>query len=465
MAHASGSSSVGPGPHPLPASPFKRDDTARLSEENLMKMSRSTSGINKRGRKVMDDDHRADSDLGPDTKKAVPRVKRNKYGHNTYKSDLEDAAMARRNGLLPTAAPARSVPTPTSNPQASQYPSYQRPVPVPKRRKITISGVVASTSRFPRRHLGFFRYEPTVEQPELNAANPEKSEVSIKPNLLPSFADADHINCTYTVKVSSLWLQHKERHVIGREQCLWGTGIYTDDSDPVAAAMHSGFIASALPNDAALDRIIEEQNLVVDGLKAPPKPMPVPEGKDLHITLVVLPQLDFYADSVRFGVKSRKWPTAETIGEERPKGAPHDGVSFMVLKTEFINDGVVNRRIGRTGVEKRARLQRELASRKRALELRDLKIAQQEARLKEKTKKKKQQTKSDRSAPKTNGVHVEKTSIAEKENVPVTKQTATKDASPDVNGAAGEVLDGVGESPDAWIRQLKDAGTDGVESS
>lgn len=49
----------------LSASPFKRDDgTSRLSEENLMKVSRSTPGVGKRARKLKDDEGRASSEAG-----------------------------------------------------------------------------------------------------------------------------------------------------------------------------------------------------------------------------------------------------------------------------------------------------------------------------------------------------------------------------------------------------------------
>ena len=49
----------------LSASPFRRDEgTPRLSEENLMKVSRSTPGIGKRARKLKDEEGRASSETG-----------------------------------------------------------------------------------------------------------------------------------------------------------------------------------------------------------------------------------------------------------------------------------------------------------------------------------------------------------------------------------------------------------------
>ena len=56
----------------LSASPFKRDDgTSRLSEENLMKVSRSTPGVGKRPRKLKDEELRATSEIGDGRATAV----------------------------------------------------------------------------------------------------------------------------------------------------------------------------------------------------------------------------------------------------------------------------------------------------------------------------------------------------------------------------------------------------------
>ncbi|OAP57948.1 hypothetical protein AYL99_07038 [Fonsecaea erecta] len=388
-----GSTSAGPTPAPqnLPASPFKRDEGGvRLSEENLMKMSRSSSGISKRNRKVLDEDVRAESDVGDVKKSGSGRGKRSKYSH-TYKLDLEDTPPGqRKNGTFPTSNPVRRAGTPTSNPtQLLHNPQIPRPSSASGRssafkpkKVIRISSVVAQARRNPRRHLGFFKYEPVVGVTDFERPQPQKFDVSIRPNLLPSFKDPDQINCTYTVKVSSMWLQQKERNLIGCEQYLWGSGIYTDDSDPVAAAMHSGFIQSAHIEDPLLNRLIDEQNPRIEGLSAPDTPAPVPEGKDLHITLIVLPQLENYADSVRFGIKSRSWPEPSSENSTEHL-APHDGVSFMVLKTQFLDDGVSNRRLGRTGEEKRKRLREELADRKRGLDLMKEKIALARAKEKE----------------------------------------------------------------------------------
>jgi Histone deacetylation protein Rxt3 len=218
---------------------------------------------------------------------------------------------------------------------------------------IKISPVVNAAAKNPRHHLGFFLYSPVLSVPDLHTPVRTKLNVSIRPNIFPSFKDPLQSNCTYTIRVSRTWLRHAEREAICAERFLWGSGIYTDDSDPVAAAIHSGFLKGAWSewvDTTLLEQVIKEQNPSIDVRdNIPETPIEPPDGKDLHITLLVLPQLEKYAESVRYGVKSRTWP-------EEAKDAPHDGISFMVLDCEWVDEGSA-RGQERTGVARRKRLQ------------------------------------------------------------------------------------------------------------
>ena len=455
-------------PQPLPASPFKQNDgNPRLSEENLMKMSRSTSGISKRPRKALNDEQRAESDAG-DVKRSGPgKGKRSKYQHS-YKLELEDAPTGQRKNVPfgSASAATRRGATPTSHPSQLHHHQLQRQASAVEnttifrpKQTIKIASVIALAGRNRRRHLGSFKYSPTVTPTELSRPTPLKFDVSIRPSLLPSFSEAEHINCTYTIRVSRTWLQQRERGIICAERYLWGSGIYTDDSDPLAAAMHAGFITSVHPagiDEALLERVIEEQNPKIEGSTAPEKPKKVEEGKDLHITLVVLPPLEHYTDSVRFGIKSRSWPEESWTMSEGASSSktPHDGVSFMVLKVDFVEDGIEAKRVGRTGVEKRERLRRELMERKRGLELEKQKIAEAVARAKARKEEQK------RRAADTTLKRVKSTAGTPKsEPVPQTSETSGKEVdeqqpqetSP--RGDSSKQLD-VGQSPGEWIRQL-----------
>jgi phosphoribosyl-ATP pyrophosphohydrolase len=259
-----------------------------------------------------------------------------------------------------------------------------------------------------------------------------------------------------------MWLQQRERGIICAERYLWGSGIYTDDSDPVAAAMHSGFIKSVNPpgiDEALLERLIEEQTPIIDGSLAPDKPQLIEEGRDLHITLVVLPQLECYVDSVRFGLKSRRWPSVEDATNSSSSNmdrTPHDGVSFMVLKAEFVDDGTETRRVGRTGVEKRARLHREMMERKAAFEKRRQKPAAADSKPRPKTQKPEHASDSNKASQSGK-------SDAETKKLPEAKSGATIDSSRRQGDAAqgkprstedGSTKLDIGQSPGEWIRQL-----------
>lgn len=59
---------------------------------------------------------------------------------------------------------------------------------------------------------------------------------------------------------------------------------------------------------------------------APATPMlPLP-GKDLHLTLLILPALQQYTSRVAHGIKSRPW------------GSDHDGLSFRIEKVEWVDE-------------------------------------------------------------------------------------------------------------------------------
>ncbi|KIV98205.1 hypothetical protein, variant [Exophiala mesophila] len=437
-------------PQPMSASPFKQNDSnSKLSEENLVKMSRTASGASKRARKAMDEDSRGDGESTAAKKNGTSKTKRGKYQHS-YKLDLDEAAQPQKkpgsftstekaSHPRSTAGTGASNPQPLANLATSRHVSSAEPKPS-SRKIIKISSVVASAAKNPRRHLGFFKYNPQVTPIDSPRPSTHKFDVSIRPNLIPSFQQPENINCTYTIRVSRMWLKERERRLIGAERYLWGSGIYTDDSDPIAAAMHSGFITAVPPSgvdEVLLDQIIREQNSKIEGGSAPEKPAPVPENKDLHITLVVLPALERYAESARFGIKSRSWPD-ESCGSETK--TPHDGVSFMVLKTEFLEDGIESQRVGRTGVEKRERLRRELQERQRGLELEKQKLLEAAARATLRKRRQKQGV-TDKDAVKVTSTEL------------LSSLSKANEAGVDDVGDSSPKLD-VGQSPGEWIRQL-----------
>ena len=157
--------------------------------------------------------------------------------------------------------------------------------------------------------------------------------ITAKP--LPRFEGKE--NCTFTVRVPHFYLAEDEREAICQRRALWGTGVYTDDSDPIATAIHSGWIRGAWTADVDVslfdldisgEAAAEGEPFSKDRATVPTKPLAPPDGKDLHLTLLVLPPLQAYASSVVHGLKSRAW------------GDTHDGMSFMIHKLAWVDGGM-----------------------------------------------------------------------------------------------------------------------------
>jgi hypothetical protein len=68
--------------------------------------------------------------------------------------------------------------------------------------------------------------------------------------------------------------------------------------------------------------------------------MPVPDNRDLHVTLLILPRLEKYSSTTRFGIKSREFGDfiGGENGEPRQRVA-HDGISFMIIGLRWVTNG------------------------------------------------------------------------------------------------------------------------------
>lgn len=216
----------------------------------------------------------------------------------------------------------------------------------------------------------------------------------MKPEPLPRF-DEDRANCTFTMRVPRTYLTPEKREEICRRRFLWGVDVYTDDSDALATAIHAGWIRGEWSHD------VDEEMLELTGesngsgekasrgrkVQAQPEmeipdimnePLPTgpivpPKDLDAHITLLLLPPLEKYASVTRNGLKSREW------------GGNHDGLSFMVLRIEWVDEGIWDggRTEERSGKARRQRLA-ELAGERRGVEE---KIRMAKEREREKMKK------------------------------------------------------------------------------
>ncbi|KAF7722038.1 hypothetical protein EC973_003760 [Apophysomyces ossiformis] len=164
--------------------------------------------------------------------------------------------------------------------------------------------------------LGFYLYQPD--------------------ELLPNMSG--HINGIFEVRVPARYLSYGNKHI--QKRAIWGTDIYTDDSDVVAMAIHSGkyqlpFSEPEVQPDSpfalaiagkSLEAARAAKSLAISGKMWQKRENSGP-GYDLKLTIRVLPKLRSYASTIRHNIKSRPW------------GNNHDGVSFYVEKAEKIKKG------------------------------------------------------------------------------------------------------------------------------
>lgn len=109
-------------------------------------------------------------------------------------------------------------------------------------------------------------------------------------------------------------ISNTSRQEITSRKAVWGTDIYTDDSDVIAAYIHQGWFKGQWADDVDIDLLGLELDdgppeSPKDYLDKPPRrgPMDVPKKRDLHVTVLVLPKLEKYSSTTRFGIRSREW--------------------------------------------------------------------------------------------------------------------------------------------------------------
>lgn len=247
-----------------------------------------------------------------------------------------------------------------------------RAVPPARKPSITVVSkkILESCAKRPRKHLGSQLYSTELSTPPATDTpfDPRiKFSSTMKP--IPFFEGKE--NCTFTVRVPREYLKFGGvepsyfEEICKRKQ-LWGSEVYTDDSDVVAAAVHSGWLKgdfgelnedlrTLCDNDSEREDEVEEVPLTL--LKKPRRPVRVPDGHDAHITVLILPPLDKYTSSNQHHILSRDWGG---------RGVSHDGMSFMIERIEFVNEDVESRQFERNAAGRKLRLAIEESKRKEA---------------------------------------------------------------------------------------------------
>ncbi len=229
---------------------------------------------------------------------------------------------------------------------------------IPKPKQIVKSkAVLDSVAHLPCHHLGHSIYRSHLKAgvpPSLEHSSFPRRGFASTPEPLPRFEGQE--NCTFTIRVPRVFLTPLSREELTSRRAIWGTDVYTDDSDIITACIHSGWIRGEWPPGVDVSLLgldvessaAERNESLVNGTtkendaegqlrngelkekdilltEPPPRgPMLPPENYDLHVTVLILPALEKYASTVRWGIKSRDW------------SATHDGLSFMILNIRWV---------------------------------------------------------------------------------------------------------------------------------
>lgn len=254
-------------------------------------------------------------------------------------------------------------------------PNARPPVPLPNpvvaspprtKRRITNTAVFESIVNKPREFLGDFVYELSfrparVQDPR--TGRPPRHAYSSTPKPLPMDIIRGKEGSTLLVKVGRQHLSPSAREEITSRRAIWGTDIYTDDSDVVAACIHGGWIRGEWPEDVDVsmlglgdghenevrDSKDGETGRVQDSAGSKPDadflpeplfsgPVQMPEGKDMHVMVIILPNLEKFSSTTRFGIKSREW--GGRFGRQGQRSS-HDGLSFMIKSVRFVTNGAL----------------------------------------------------------------------------------------------------------------------------
>lgn len=305
----------------------------------------------------------------------IPDLPSQQAGNTPFKNVRGDTPVASPTSLAKDIltthhhAPPRSVAhgqirDPNVRPAAAQPTSA---VIIPPRTKRTVLNktVLDSIAGRPREHLGDFIYElglkpARVQDPR--TSRPPRHSYQSTPKPLPIDLIKGKEGGTLMVKVGKQHLTRAAREEITTRRAIWGTDVYTDDSDVLAACIHSGWIRGEWPEEVDVDLLgldegigadVKEakggkkgrgkepsppQKRDVEFLETPPKtgPVQVPEGQDMHVMVLIMPKLEKYTSTVRFGIKSREW--GGKLGQDGQRSS-HDGLSFMIQSIRFVTNG------------------------------------------------------------------------------------------------------------------------------
>ncbi|KAI0182632.1 histone deacetylation protein Rxt3-domain-containing protein [Xylaria flabelliformis] len=305
------------------------------------------------------------------------------HHHHHHAPERTSSPLQGMGGQLKNLKSTTPLPSPTGRDYAFTHHHHQPPrstpnssvklppptpaiIPKPKHR-VSSQAVLDSVADRPRKHLGDVVYSVSLKPAKLESSH-NKFGYSTTPRPLPMDMIKDNENSSLTVKIPRVHLTPVAREEITSRRAVWGTDVYTDDSDVVAACIHAGWIRGEWPSDVDIDllelqkpatkskqRIMPaEQHLEVLNSVPASGPIHVPADRDLHVTLLILPPLEKYASSTRYGIQSREFG-----GTYNGRKSIHDGLSFMIISVRWVDGAAPQSRL--RGKARRERIRKAMS--------------------------------------------------------------------------------------------------------
>ncbi|KAF2464961.1 Rxt3-domain-containing protein [Lindgomyces ingoldianus] len=359
------------------------------ADSNDSRLQRVSSQTGRKPKRVKDEEGLVDNESGDGRGTpalgGVRGTKRNKYTHpghhhhhHTHAHHHHHHHHKPEEDLAIVAAPAASTPLNQRYPSlpqngATPQPSHHHhhyhaaphhhhhaprltqaaPLPSPKLppKVHDIQPVLDEAAKYPRAHLGSYVYEATPVLPQPNSALDDQFSFASKPKPLSQLEfPRNPVNCTIDVRVPRYYLKPRQRQQIVLQHHLWGACVYRDDSDVIAAAIHSGWIRGEWDDTVdinMLDPRITAPNDANDAEETlerrPAAPVPPPADIEAHIRLLILPRIEKYVGTVEYGISSRK-------------SSNHDGLSFMIHQIRWVEEGYGSRGQERNAAAMKRRL-------------------------------------------------------------------------------------------------------------
>lgn len=179
----------------------------------------------------------------------------------------------------------------------------------------------------PKAVVGSFQYHAFKEARRETESMPfpfDLYELSAPRPFLPGYG-LDMINHLIEVKISyedlqaSIQLKDSPRTMNNE---IWGTDIHTDDSDPILVLRHCGLSPNDVNGTCRTPANLHNPDNIVGTV--PPTGTPF----EVEVQLLLLPPLQKYSASRRYGISSRQWGDGVSV--------PHDGLSYGVYSIKIL---------------------------------------------------------------------------------------------------------------------------------